>query len=71
MNKARGHDEIPIELFQILKVDAVKCCAQNASKIVKLSSGHRTGKVSFHSKPSERQCQTMFQILHSCAHFAC
>ena len=47
MNKDSGGDEIPIELFQILKVDAVKCCAQNASKIVKLSSGHRTGKGQF------------------------
>ena len=71
MNKARGGDEISIELFQIQKVDAVKCCTKNASKIVKLSSGHRIGKVRFHSNPSERQCLTVFQILHSCAHFAC
>ena len=25
-NKASGGDEIPVELFQILKDDAVKCC---------------------------------------------
>src|SRR5574337_1419138 len=33
----------------------LKCCTQYASKFGKLSSGHRTGKVSFHSNPKERQ----------------
>ena len=48
MNKASGGDGIPIELFQILKDDAVKkCCTQYASKFGKLSSGHRTGKGQF------------------------
>ena len=44
MNKASGGDGIPVELFQILKDDAVKCCTQYASKFGKLGSGHRTGK---------------------------
>ena len=30
-----------------------KCCTQYASKFGKLSSGHRTGKVSFHSNSKE------------------
>ena len=47
MNKASGRDGISVELFQILKDDAVKCCTQNASKFGKLSSGHRTGKGQF------------------------
>ena len=47
MNKASGGDEIPVELFQILKDDAVKVCTQYASKFGKLSSGHRTGKGQF------------------------
>ena len=47
MNKASGGDGIPVELFQILKDDAVKCCTQYASKFGKLSSGHRTGKDQF------------------------
>ena len=47
MNKASGSDGIPVELFQILKDDAVKCCTQYASKFGKLSSGHRTGKGPF------------------------
>ena len=46
-NKASGGDRIPVELFQILKDDAVKCCTQYASKFGKLSSGHRTGKGQF------------------------
>ena len=46
-NKASGGDGIPVELFQILKDDAGKCCPQYASKFGKLSSGHRTGKGQF------------------------
>ena len=48
-NKASGGDGISVELFQILKDDAVKY----ASKFGKLSSGHRTGKGQF-----SFQCQT-------------
>ena len=47
MNKASGGDGIPVELFQILKDDAVKCCTLYVSKFGKLSSGHRTGKGQF------------------------
>ena len=47
MNKASEGDGIPVELFQILKDDAVKCCTQYASKFGKLSSGHRTAKCPF------------------------
>ena len=46
-SKASGGDGIPVELFQILKDDAVKCCTQYSSKFEKLSSGHRTGKGQF------------------------
>ena len=34
-----------------------KCCSQYANKFGKLSSVHRTGKVSFYSNPKERQSQ--------------
>ena len=49
MNKASGGDRIPVELFQILKDDAVKVLqmSQHASKFGKFSSGHRTGKGQF------------------------
>ena len=47
-HKASGGDEIPVELFQILKDDAInKCCTQCASKFGKFSSDHRTGKGQF------------------------
>ena len=56
MDKANGGDGIPAELFQILKDDAVKkCYTQHVSKFGKLSSGHRTGKVSFNYNPKEGQ----------------
>ena len=43
-NKASGGDGISVELFHILKDDAVKVLTQYASKSGKLNSGHRTGK---------------------------
>ena len=68
MNKASRGDGIPVELFQILKDDAVKVLHSNASKFGKLSSGHRTGKgqFSFQSqrKAMPKNAQTTVQ-LHS------
>ena len=53
-NKASGGDGIPVELFQILKDDAVKVLyTRYASKFGKLSKGHKLEKVSFHSNPKE------------------
>ena len=69
MNKASGGDGIPVELFQILKDDAVKVhSTQYASKFGKLSSGHRTGKGQFsfqtQRKAMPKNAQTATQ-LHS------
>ena len=47
MNKASGGDGIPVELFQILKDNAVKALHSMCQQIWKLSSGHRTGKGQF------------------------
>ena len=71
MNKASGGDGIPIKLFQILKDDAVKVLHSICSKFGKLRSAHKTGKVSFHSNPKERQCLRVFKLLHHQAHFTC
>ena len=69
MNKASGGDRIPVELFQILKDDAVKCCTEYASKFGKLSSGHRTGKgqFSFQSqrKAMPKNAQVQFILVQS------
>ena len=67
-----GGDGIPIELFQILKDDAVKVlhsiCPTNLE-----NSAVATGleKVSFHSNPKERQCQRMLKLPHNCTHLTC
>ena len=57
MNKARGGDGIPVELFQILKDDAVKVLHSICRKFGKLSSSHRTGKGQF-SFQSQRKAMT-------------
>ena len=54
MDKATGGDGIPVELFQILKDDAVKVLHSICQQIWKISSGHRTGKGQF-SFPSQRK----------------
>ena len=68
MNKASGSDLIPVELFQILKDDAVKVLHSICQQTGKLSSGHRTGKgqFSFQSqrKVRPKNVQTTAQ-LHS------
>ena len=67
-NKASGGDGIPVELFQILKDDAVKVLHSVCQKSGKLSSGHRIGKgqFSFQSqrKAMPKNVQTTTQ-LHS------
>ena len=66
MNKASGGDGISVELFQILKDDAVKVLHSNASKFGKLSSGHRTGKCQFsfqsQRKTMPKNVQTMEEV---------
>ena len=68
-NKASGGNRIQVEQFQILfTVQLWKCCTHYASKLGKLSSGHRTGKdqFSFQSlrKAMPRNVQATIQ-LHS------
>ena len=70
-NKASGGDGIPVELFQILKDDAVKVLHSICQQIWKTQQATRLEKVSFHSNPKERQCQRMFRLPYKCAHFTC
>ena len=72
MNKARGGGRIPVELFQILKDDAVKSAALNMPANLE-NSAVATGleKVSFHSNAKERQCQRMLKLPHHCKHLTC
>ena len=61
---------IPVELFQILKDDAVKVLHSVCQQIWKTQQWPATGleKVSFHSNPKERQCQRMLKLPHNCTH---
>ena len=69
MNKASEGDGIPVELFQILKDDAVKVLHSICQQIWKLNSGHRTGKglFSFQSpkKAIPKNAQTTAQLYSS------
>ena len=72
MNKASGGDGIPVELFQILKDNAVKVLHTIMSKnLENLAVATGLEKVSFHSNPKERQCQRMLKLLHSYTHLTC
>jgi len=65
-NKASGGDRIPVELFQILKDDAVKVLHNMPANLENSAVATGLEKVSFHSNPKERQCQRMLKLLHNC-----
>ena len=69
-NKASGGDGILVELFQILKGDAVKVLHSICQQIWKTQSGHGTGKGQF-SFQSQRQSQRMFKLPHNYTHLTC
>ena len=68
MNKASGDDGIPVELFQILKDDAVKVLHSICQQIWKTAVATGLEKVSFHSNPKERQCQRILKLPHNYTH---
>ena len=68
MNKASRGDGTPVELFQILKDDAVKVLHSICQQIWKTAVATGLEKVSFHSNPKERQCQRMPKLPHNCTH---
>ena len=71
MSKASGGDGIPVELFQILKDDAVKVLHSICQQMENSAVATGLEKVSFHSNPKERQCQRMLKLLHNCTHLTC
>ena len=64
INRASEDDGIPVELFQILKDDALNMPTnvENSSVATGLE------KVSIHPNPKEGQCQRMLKLLHNCTH---
>ena len=67
-NKASGGDRIPVELFQILKDDALKVLHSIFEQIWKTAVASGLEKASFHSNPKERQCQRMLKLPRNCTH---
>ena len=68
-NKASGGHAIRVEVFQILKDDAVKVLHSICWQIWKTQQWTSDWKsVSFHSNPKERQCQRMLKLPHNCTH---
>ena len=64
INRASEDDGIPVELFQILKDDALNMPTnvENSSVATGLE------KVSIHPNPKEGQCQRMLKLPHNCTH---
>ena len=71
MNKARGGEGIPVELFQILKDDAVKVLHSLSANLENSAVVTGLEKVSFHPNPKENQCQRMLKLPHNCTHLTC
>ena len=68
-----GGDGIPVELFQILKDDAVKVLHSICQQIWRTQQWQKDWKsfFSFHSNLKERQCQRICKLPHNCTHLTC
>ena len=73
MNKASGGDGIPVELFQILKDDAVKVLHSICQQIWKTQQWPQDWKMSVFIpiNPKETQFQRIFELPHNCTHLTC
>ena len=69
MNKANRGNGIPVELFQILKDDAMKVLHSICQQIWKTQQWPQDWKRSvFIPVTKERQCKGMFKLLYNCTH---
>ena len=66
--KASGGDGIPVELFQILKDDAVKVLQSIFQEIWKTQQWSQDWKSQFSFQSQKGQCQRMFKLPHDCTH---
>ena len=68
MNKANGGDRIPVEVFQILKDDAVEVLHSICQQIWKTQQWPQTGKGQFslqsQRKAMPKNVQTTAQLYH-------
>ena len=68
MNKASGGDGIPVELFRVLKDDALSAALNMPENLENSAVATGLEKVSYHSNPKERKFQKSIQTtaqLHS------
>jgi len=70
-NETSRGDGIPVELFQILKDDAVKVLHSSVSKFGKLCSGHRTRKCHFSFQSQRRSIPRIFKLLCNHTYLTC
>ena len=61
-------DESPVELFQILKDDAVKVLHSICQQIWKTQQCPQDLKRSVSFQSQRKACQRMFKLLHNCTH---
>ena len=72
MKIASGGDGIQVELFQILKDEAVKVLHSICQQIWKTQQWPQDWKRSvFIPIPKKRQCQRMLKLPHSGTHLTC
>ena len=71
INKASEGVGITVELFQILKDDAMKVLHSIGQQIWKIQQWPQEWKKCFDSNLREKQCQRMFKLPHNCTHFTC
>ena len=67
-SKAGGGNGIPVELFQILKDDAVKVLHSKCQQLWKTQHGHGTGKGQFSFQFQRKAMPRMFKLLHNCTY---
>ena len=68
MNKASGGDGIPVELFQILKDDAVKVLPSICQQIWKTQQWSQDLKGQFSFQSQRKTMPKMFKLPHNCTH---
>ena len=68
INKASGGERLPVELFLILKDDAVKVLHLTCQQIWKTQQWPQDWERYFHSNPKEKQCQRVLKLPHNCTH---
>ena len=70
-NKASGGDGTPVQLFQILKDDAVKVLHSICQQIWKTQQGPRDWKRSVSFQSQRKAMPKNVQLPHNCTHLTC